>query len=65
MNQENLDGEENLADRSMKRIIMLKDAVNAVNSMSVKGKEHVDLTKDVNIGDEEVESEEEFCEEET
>ena len=56
-NQENLDGEENLADRLMKRIIMLKDVVNAVNSTSVKRKERVDLTEDVNVGDEEVESE--------
>jgi hypothetical protein len=36
-----------------------------VNSASVKGKERVYLTEDVNVGDEEVESEEEFCEEET
>jgi hypothetical protein len=64
-NQENLDGEENLAGRSTKRIITLKDVVNAVNSASAKGKERVYLTEDVNVGDEEVESEEEFCEEET
>jgi len=64
-NQENLDVEENMADRSTKRIIMLKDVVNAVNSTSVKGKERVDLTEDVNVGDEEVKSEKKICEEET
>ena len=37
--------------------LMLKDVVNAVNSTSLRGKERVDPTEDVNVGIEEVEFE--------